>query len=234
MKPRLVMRAIKGGRKRVELYIEELECQLEKLYREFRRDVVVVAAFPDGRRVEIPSVIMRLYGKYYIHPGYEHQHLDLSDVYIEDVLVQDTMTSIREVQCGADVVARNLVAYVLRRGDMPRRKLMKLLYLVDRELYMRRGYTVFRWKLYRYGPLSRGVFDALDELEDADAAEMYVTDDAVMYRLLQPLPEPPDEVKEAADRVLDTWASRSLDELAEYVNNLEEVRDAWPGKPLLQ
>jgi len=131
-------------------------------------------------------------------------------------------------------VRRRLVAYVLRRGDMPRGKLMKILYLIDRELYIRYGYTVFRWELYKYGPRSRDVFNALDELEDADAVETYATDDALMYRLLRPLPEPPDEVKKVADKVLDTWADRELEELAEYVNSLPEVRDAWPGKPLLQ
>ena len=42
-------------------------------------------------------------------------------------------------------VGQRLVAYVLSRGEMPRGKLMKILYLIDRELYTRRGFTAFQW-----------------------------------------------------------------------------------------
>ena len=41
-------------------------------------------------------------------------------------------------------------------------------------------------------------------------------------------------MKEAVDQILETWARRSLDELLTYVYNLEEVKKAWPGKPLLR
>ena len=41
-------------------------------------------------------------------------------------------------------------------------------------------------------------------------------------------------MKEVADKILETWARRSLDKLFTYVYNLEEVKEAWPGKPLLQ
>ena len=40
--------------------------------------------------------------------------------------------------------------------------------------------------------------------------------------------------KEAADKILETWARQSLDELLTYVYNLVEVKEAWPGKPLLR
>jgi len=131
-------------------------------------------------------------------------------------------------------VRQRLIAYVLSRRSMARTKLMKILYLIDRELYMRRGFTVFQWKLYKYGPFSRGVLDTLDELEDEDVVEAVVEGDALVYRLLRPLPEPPSEGREVADRVLDTWADRELEELIKYVYGLEEVREAWPGKPLLR
>jgi len=45
-------------------------------------------------------------------------------------------------------VRNKLIRYVLRYGPMARTKLMKLLFLIDRELYRRHGATVFRWKMY--------------------------------------------------------------------------------------
>ncbi len=41
-------------------------------------------------------------------------------------------------------------------------------------------------------------------------------------------------MKEAADQILDAWARRSIDELLTYVYDLEEVKEAWPGKQLLR
>jgi len=60
-------------------------------------------------------------------------------------------------------------------------------------------------------------------------------EDAIIYELASTAPaDLPQEVKEAADQVLEAWAHRSLDELLTYVYSLEEVKEAWPGKPLLR
>ena len=64
-----------------------------------------------------------------------------------------------------DAYKADLIRYVLRRGPMARTKLMKLLVLLDRELCQRVGSTVFRWKMYKYGPFSREVLDVLDDME---------------------------------------------------------------------
>ncbi len=57
----------------------------------------------------------------------------------------------------------DLIIHVLRRaGPMPRAKLMKLLFLIDRELHRRYGAAAFRWRAYKYGPFSREVLDVLD------------------------------------------------------------------------
>jgi hypothetical protein len=62
-----------------------------------------------------------------------------------------------------------------------------------------------------------------------------VTDDAIIYELASTAPaELLPEVKKVADQVLETWAGRGLDELLTYVYSLEEVKEAWPGKPLLR
>jgi len=134
-----------------------------------------------------------------------------------------------------DAYKADLIRYVLRRGPMARTKLMKLLFLIDRELYRRYGATVFRWKMYKYGPFSREVLDVLDDMEVYGSVVAKVTDDAIIYELASTAPvELPQEVKEMADQILEAWAHRSLDDLLTYVYNLEEVKKAWPGKPLLR
>ena len=134
-----------------------------------------------------------------------------------------------------DAYKADLIRYVLRRGPMARTKLMKLLFLIDRELHRRFGATVFRWKMYKYGPFSREVLDVLDDMEVYGSVVAKVTDDAIIYELASTAPvEPPQEVKEVADQILETWAHKSLDDLLTYVYNLEEVKEAWPGKPLLR
>ena len=134
-----------------------------------------------------------------------------------------------------DAYKADLIRYVLRRGPMARTKLMKLLFLIDRELYRRFGATVFHWKMYKYGPFSREVLDTLDDMEIYGSVVSRAEEDAIIYELASTAPaDLPQEVKEAADQVLETWAHRSLDELLTYVYSLEEVKEAWPGKPLLR
>jgi uncharacterized protein YwgA len=134
-----------------------------------------------------------------------------------------------------DAYKADLIRYVLQRGPMARTKLMKLLFLIDRELYRRFGATVFHWKMYKYGPFSREVLDTLDDMEIDGFVVARVEEDVIIYELASTVPaELPQEVKEAADQILVAWARRSLDELLTYVYNLEEVKEAWPGKPLLR
>ncbi|NAZ33904.1 MAG: DUF4065 domain-containing protein [Pyrobaculum sp.] len=134
-----------------------------------------------------------------------------------------------------DAYKADLIRYILRRGPMARTKLMKLLFLIDRELYRRFGATVFHWKMYKYGPFSREVLDTLDDMEIDGFVVARVEEDVIIYELASTAPaDLPQEVKEAADQVLETWAHRSLDELLTYVYSLEEVKEAWPGKPLLR
>jgi len=116
-----------------------------------------------------------------------------------------------------------------------RTKLTKLLFLIDGELYQRFGAAAFRWKMYKYGPFSREVLDVLDDMEVYGSVVAKVADNAIIYELASTAPaELPQEVREVADQILEAWARRSLDELLTYVYNLEEVKEAWPGKPLLR
>ena len=104
-----------------------------------------------------------------------------------------------------DAFKVDLIIYVLRRGAMARTKFMKLLFLIDRELYRRHGATVFRWKMYKYGPFSREVLDTLDDMEIYGSVLSRVEEDAIVYELASTAPaELPREVKEVADQVLET------------------------------
>jgi uncharacterized protein YwgA len=127
-----------------------------------------------------------------------------------------------------------LVRHVLQRGPMTHPKLAKLLFLIDRELYKRFGATAFRWRMSKYGPLSCEVLDAVEELETDGLVVSRFANGAVIYELTSTAPaELPQEVKEVADKVLETWAHRSLDDLTEYINELEEVKKTSPGRRLL-
>ncbi len=124
-----------------------------------------------------------------------------------------------------------LVRYVLQRGPMPHAKLVKLLFLIDRELCQRLGSMAFRWRTYKYDPLSCEVLDVVEELERDGFVVGKFVNGAIIYELTSAAPSKlPQEVKEVADQVLETWAYRSLDDILTYVQNLEEVR---PGRRLL-
>jgi len=129
-----------------------------------------------------------------------------------------------------DLYQVDLIIYVLRRaGPMPRAKLMKLLFLIDRELHRRYGASAFRWRAYKYGPFSREVLDVLDAMEIYRSVEARAEDGDIVYVLATSAPaDLPPEAREAADRVLDEWGRKSLDELAEYVNGF-----IVPGRPPL-
>jgi uncharacterized protein YwgA len=124
----------------------------------------------------------------------------------------------------------DVVIHVLRRlGRTPRRKLMKLLFLIDRELHIRFGETAFRWRWYKYGPFSREVLNVLDAMELYGSLRSWAEEGDIIYELTTTAsPELPQEAREIADKIIDEWGRRSIDELAEYVNSL-----ITPGKPPL-
>jgi hypothetical protein len=129
----------------------------------------------------------------------------------------------------------DVVRHVLQRvGSVSGRRLKRLLFLIDRELCRRFGDTAFSWKLYKYGPTSREMFHTLDDLEYYGSIVSRATDDDIIYENASTAPiELPQEVREVVDEVLETWGGRSFEELAEYVNSLEEVAKTPPGRKLL-
>ena len=81
-----------------------------------------------------------------------------------------------------DIYGADLIRCVLRREPVARTKPIKLLFLIDGELYQRFGATVFRWK-YKYGPFSREVLDVLSDMEVCGSVVAEVTDNAIIYEL---------------------------------------------------
>jgi uncharacterized protein YwgA len=127
-----------------------------------------------------------------------------------------------------------LVRYVLKRGPIAHIKLVKLLFIIDRELYRRFSVAAFHWKMYNGGPLSCEVLDVVEDLERGGFVISKWADGAVVYELTSTVPSKlPQGVREVVDQILETWIHRGLDDVAEYIKSLDEVRGTPPGKRLL-
>ena len=82
-----------------------------------------------------------------------------------------------------DVVRRVVVYVVARLGEVDVRRLMYIMYLVDRELFYVAGFTLFLWR-YTFGGLrSFDVYDVADELVDLGYFDKVVEGRDIMYRL---------------------------------------------------
>jgi len=82
-----------------------------------------------------------------------------------------------------DVVRRVVVYVVARLGEVDVRRLMYIMYLVDRELFYVAGFTLFLWR-YTFGGLrSFDVYDVADELADLGYFDKVVEGKDIVYRL---------------------------------------------------
>jgi len=133
---------------------------------------------------------------------------------------------------------RNLILYTISKfgqKGISKIKLMKLLFLIDRELAYRGKDPLFTWKIWKYGPLSFDALDIIDELivegyvqvkewtEKGRKRKAYTT-------TMRFLPATLDrDVVSIVDEVVSKWRNKPLDELLSYIYNLEEVKDKWPG-----
>ena len=82
-----------------------------------------------------------------------------------------------------DVVRRVVVYVVARLGEVDVRRLMCIMYLVDRELFYVPGFTLFLWR-YTFGGLrSFDVYDVADELVDLGYFDKVVEGKDIVYRL---------------------------------------------------
>jgi hypothetical protein len=118
------------------------------------------------------------------------------------------------------MLLHDIILYIVSRfpRGVGRTRLMKLLFLVDafsaRELG--RGVTGVEWRRWRYGPFSREVLDALDELVDAGLLAVDVGPEARYVALREP-PALPEEVRRVVDRVVEEYGFLPLRELLSRV-----------------
>jgi len=124
----------------------------------------------------------------------------------------------------------DIIMYVLSRlRKCGKTKLMKLLYLIDREFSHRGFEPLFDWVLWWYGPFSKDVLTILDVLEMYGLVrseyrknmKVYITD--IKEHIISDK-----SIREVIDSVINEWGFRKLEELLRYVYELPEVRKARP------
>ena len=121
-----------------------------------------------------------------------------------------------------------------------RTKIMKLLYLVDRECreLLNKTCTGTRWILWWHGPFSRSVLDVLDDLEIQGIVETDVTDyydyTIIEYSLINPnyKAQINAQTQEIINRIVKKWGRKDLKKILSYVYNLPEIREASLGDEL--
>ena len=141
---------------------------------------------------------------------------------------------------------REIVVELLRQLNnigvrrVSRTKIMKLLYLIDREcrIKLHSSCTGIKWILWWHGPFSRKVLDVLDELELVGVVDSKILDYgdyvAIEYMLTNPYYKVQlnDKVKHIIEDVVRRWGKQDLKKILEYVYDLPEVREAGLGDEL--
>jgi hypothetical protein len=104
-------------------------------------------------------------------------------------------------------------------GEVDVRRLMYLLYLVDRELFYLCGFTLFEWRFVYSGLRSFDVYDVVDELVDLGYLDKVVEDSDIVYRFMRERKiDLPKHLKDIVDKVLEkTGSIDELEQLEEHV-----------------
>ena len=111
-------------------------------------------------------------------------------------------------------IVRKVVLYVASMlGEFDVKRLMYLLYLVDRELFYLCGFTLFEWRFVYSGLRSFDVYDVADELVDLGYLDKEVRENDVVYRFSSEEVkfELHSQLKDVVDKVLEK--TRGIDEL---------------------
>ena len=108
-----------------------------------------------------------------------------------------------------------------RLGEFDVKRLMYMIYLVDRELFYLCGFTLFEWRFVYSGLRSFDVYDVVDELVGL-YLDKVVRDSGVVYRFMRERRvDLPKHVKDIVDKVLEK--TRGIDNLEEYVLKLIDL-----------
>lgn len=138
---------------------------------------------------------------------------------------------------------QEVVKYIVERasGRVGRVRIMKYLYLADLECrrYLGRPISTFRYKLHRYGPFDRTLYDVLDTLREAQliAEEQYPWQGTVGYAYHNVSVPVVFSLTRAERHILDfvlqEFEKHDMDRLLEdTVYETPPVREAAPGSSL--
>jgi hypothetical protein len=113
-----------------------------------------------------------------------------------------------------DLVRRTVLYVASRLGEFDVKRLMYLLYLVDRELFYLCGFTLFSWRFVFSGLRSFDVYDVADELVDLGYLDKEMKE-SIVYRFVRERVkfELPRHLKDVVDKVLEK--TKGIDELAQ-------------------
>jgi len=108
------------------------------------------------------------------------------------------------------------VLYVASRlGEFDVKRLMYLMYLVDRELFYLCGFTLFEWRFVYSGLRSFDVYEVADELVDLGYLDKSLSNEGGMiYRFMRERVkfELPKHVRDVVDKVIEK--TKGIDEIA--------------------
>ena len=102
-----------------------------------------------------------------------------------------------------------------RLGEFDVKRLMYMLYLIDRELYYLCGFTLFEWRFVYSGLRSFDVYEVVDELVDLGYLDKSLSNEGGMiYRFMRERVkfELPKHVRDVVDKVLEK--TKGIDEIA--------------------
>ena len=116
-----------------------------------------------------------------------------------------------------DVVRKAVLYVVAQLREVDAKRLMYVMYLIDRELYYVAGFTLFSWKFTFGGLRSFDVYDVADELADLGYFDKVVGDKDIAYRLRREFAKVKlhKQLKDVVDRVLEKV--KGVENLEEYV-----------------
>ena len=137
-----------------------------------------------------------------------------------------------------------VVFYILLKlGSSGKTKLVKLLFLIDREL-SKKGVNIFNepFKKYYYGPYNPEIEKVLNNLESKGLIEIAVEellfDEGFRFEIRPTRYINPENLefiekyKEDIDKIVDNLGRKPLDEILEKVYSLEEVKRTKFNEPI--
>ncbi|MCI4438150.1 MAG: SocA family protein [Ignisphaera sp.] len=137
---------------------------------------------------------------------------------------------------------RELILYLITRHyiaigrGIGRAKLMKLAFLVDYLYWKRFGKRLLnvKWVKLLFGAFSKEVLDAVEELEREGIVGVVEVDKGItLYTALYNNVRLGEDAKKIVEEVVKKFGKLSLEELLNYVYNLEEVRARDVGEEIL-